>query len=567
MPRVCALITGGLKEQLQDIATLVRWRLEAAHTRKTYAEIARQRTLVYHVEQVFLFQRATNRLLLQVAAEPAPASDSATTASLLAEIQQFARDYLHPELDARIEEFSIGDRDVWIATGAHAYLAAVIRGNSHAELRAVLQSAIERIETAHGPALADFSADEAAFQAIAPELTRCLKSEYKRMPQLPRVNARFAIVAAAMAVPLLAAFSAVRGEQRWRAFVARLKAEPGILVAATERNWFGPSRIVGLRDARSRDPAALAKQAKLDPAGIHFEWKEYSAAEPPVAKPRLPSGAVVRSALGGTTQRDEIAAPKSMLVLEQFKAAFPLPPNVTAEVTNETLVLAGSAPFEWINAVREGAPKIAGIAAINGDDLVVEFDPELVLQRFRDQFGMPEGIRASLRGGRLLLTGEAPHVWLDRVRRGAMHLPGIHLLDDRKVEDIDQRAFTETKGALEEAAVLFGLSRESVRPDATPVLERVAEDARRCLAAAANLGVNVRLEVHGYGDMIAAQAENAELSRRRAEAVRGVLIASGVDGAKLQAVGLGAPPAPGPGEKSGAGKFDRRVFFRVVIQP
>ncbi|HSH39007.1 MAG TPA: OmpA family protein, partial [Chthoniobacterales bacterium] len=85
--------------------------------------------------------------------------------------------------------------------------------------------------------------------------------------------------------------------------------------------------------------------------------------------------------------------------------------------------------------------------------------------------------------------------------------------------------------------------------------------------AAENMGVNISLEVRAYGDAIATEGENAELSRRRAEAVRKFLGASGVDEQKIAPIAMGMPPPPAPGEKSGAGKFDRRVFFRVVIQP
>ena len=104
--------------------------------------------------------------------------------------------------------------------------------------------------------------------------------------------------------------------------------------------------------------------------------------------------------------------------------------------------------------------------AIKGDDLVVEFDQDLVLQRFRDEFGIPETVNATLRMGRLILSGEAPHAWLDRVRRDALRVPGIRVVDHRKVENIDLRAFQQTKVALEEAAILFVLNRDSLLPDA-----------------------------------------------------------------------------------------------------
>lgn len=546
---------------------MLQWRLEALRTGESFAAVAQRRSLRYRVEQVFLVHRATSHWLLHAAADDAIAQDTETVAALLKQIQELGRDFFVTDDETQVEEFTVGKMQVWIARGPHALIAAAVRGTPPSGFRGILEEAIARIHARHGEALTNFSGDTTPFEAAAPDVTACLRTEYDPIPEAPRLTKLRVPVAAVAIVLLLAAAWSLRKQRQWRDFVARLKAEPGILVAAAERNWFAPSRVAGLRDARSRDPAVVAREAKLNPARIRFEWKEYEAADPALVRRRAGADAPPIVGVNATLRPRASDASESSEALAQFTATFTPPQSVAATIRNGALVLSGTASYEWIERVREGATKISGITAINGDDLVVEFDPELVLQRFREQFGMPESIRASLRNGRLLLTGEAPHEWLDRVRRGAMHIPGIHLLDDRRVVDIDQRTFTEAKAALDEPTVLFGLSRDSVRPDATPVLERVAEDARRCFGAAGKLGVNVRLEVRGYGDAIAAEAENAELSRRRAEAVRSVLIASGVEGEKLESLGLGAPPKPEAGEKPGAGKFDRRVFFRVVIQP
>jgi outer membrane protein OmpA-like peptidoglycan-associated protein len=81
------------------------------------------------------------------------------------------------------------------------------------------------------------------------------------------------------------------------------------------------------------------------------------------------------------------------------------------------------------------------------------------------------------------------------------------------------------------------------------------------------MGVNIALEVRAYGDAIASEAENAKLSERRGQAVRKLLGANGVDEQRITVTAMGLPPLPGRGEKSGPGKFDRRVLFGVVIQP
>ena len=114
--------------------------------------------------------------------------------------------------------------------------------------------------------------------------------------------------------------------------------------------------------------------------------------------------------------------------------------------------------------------------------------------------------------------------------------------------------------------MLFILNRDSISPEAAAELSQVAERLQRCFAAARNLGVNMVVELHGYGDAISTDAENMELSRRRAEAVRNFLVEAGVESQKISSLGKGTPPSPVAGEK-GAGKLDRCVAFRILIQP
>ena len=573
-----------MKERLEQWWTILEWRLEAWRTGQDFAAIAQRQSLVYQVEQLFLIDRRSNRWLLHVAADPATAEDAALVEQTVTDIQRLARDYFFVGNESGVQQFQLRDAEVWIAPGAHSHLAAVIRGDAPAELSAVLEDALARIELERTADVAAFHSDAAALEAAGLELTACLRSEHKPIPEgpnlrqlwrpgaavlavLPRLRRLRVPAAAALFVFVVVALFDLRSHLRWRDFLARLKSEPGILVATAERNRFTRSRVEGLRDPLARDPAAIASDAKLNPARIRFEWKDYSAADPAIAQRRVQQNFADNPGVTATLRRDQPAKADTGAALEQFKATFTPPRTVEAAVVDNTLVLAGAAPYEWVAAVQEGATRIAGISAIKGDDLVVEFDQDLVLQRFRDEFGIPDGVDATLRKGRLILSGEAPHAWLDRVRRDALRVPGIRVLDHRKVENIDQRAFQQAKLALEDAAIVFVLNRDSLPSYAEAELGRIAEEARRCFAAAENMGVNINLQVRAYGDAIATDAENAELSKRRAEAVRKFLGANGVDEQKVTAIALGMPPPAEPGEKSGAGKFDRRLSFRVMIQP
>jgi OOP family OmpA-OmpF porin len=424
-----------------------------------------------------------------------------------------------------LKNFRLGKDQVWVALQSRAYLAAIVRGEAPEDLRLAFQQTIERIHTEHDAALKDVFADPSVFESVRPEVSSLVRSEYGPIPERPRLPWLPRVWPAA--IPL------------WP--VVRALAVLGAIVLPLYgyRKWRGDGQ-----NATSSVPivrAAGGGKRAVSPSP-----------EQSVSSRKGPAPSV---------------ASDSKKALARFEAAFPLPATVKVTVASGALVLTGIAPYEWISAVQEGALKIPGISGINGDDLVVEFAPGLVIQRFREQFGIPDTVEASFQNGRLFLTGEAPHSWLDQVRRGAKHVAGIQVIDDRRVVDTDQRNFQQAKAQIEETAILFVLNRDSLPEETAAKLGQTAAAVQRCLTAASNMEVNVSLEVRAYGDAVATAAENEALSRRRADAVKDLLVANGVDGKKINSLGMGTPPPPGPGERSGAGEFDRRVLLRMIIQP
>ena len=135
----------------------LKWRWEALRTGRSFAEVVMLRSLVYRVEQLFLIHRETSLSLLHVTSDPALSKDSDMVAGMLSAIQDFARDSFATGEDSVLEEFRVGELQVWIVPGRHAYLAAVIRGTPSLELRPALQETIETVHVLKGSALAEFA--------------------------------------------------------------------------------------------------------------------------------------------------------------------------------------------------------------------------------------------------------------------------------------------------------------------------------------------------------------------------------------------------------------------------
>ncbi len=514
----------------------LKWRFEAMRTGRSFAEVVMLRSLVFRVEQVFLIHRETSLSLLHVSANRATTSDSDMVAGMLSAIQDFARDSFKTGQDSALEEFRVGELEVWIAPGRHAYLAAVIRGNPPRQLHTTLEQTIESVHVLKSAALSNFQGDAAEFESMRPELEACLHAQYEEAPAKGggKLGRAWFVIAALAGLLVAAAVVAYRHNAQWKDFVVLLRTQPGIAVTDAERDWNGKARVVGLRDPMAPDPVALAREAKMDPEKIDFEFKEYQALDP-------------------------------SLVLRRFETAYPLPSTTQAQIEQGALVLTGAAPFEWIERVREGAPKISGIRSVADEKLQVVYPPEPVLKRFSERFSIPDGIEAKMGAKKtLFLSGDASHAWLARVRIGAKEIPGIAEIDDRNVVDRDLQTFKETKSIIESAFIYFLPDKDNFATEGFAALSRLPDQIRRCLDSGRQLGFAPMIEIRGHADAIGNEARNEDLSQRRAKAVEEFLVACGFPGSAFQTMGLGAPPPTVASPL--AEQSDRRVGFKVVLK-
>lgn len=513
----------------------LKWRWEARRTGRSFAEVVLLRSLVYRVEQLFLIHRETSLSLLHVTSDPALSKDSDMVAGMLSAIQDFARDSFATGEDSTLEEFRVGELQVWIVPGRHAYLAAVIRGNPSLELRPTLQETIETVHVLKGSALAEFEGDASVFEPLRPELESCLRAQYATAKKEGRSTLAWIVIIFVAVLAAVWLFLTLRNHSRWKDFLDRLGAQPGLVVTEARKGWFGPAEVSGLRDASAPDPAAIAREANLDPKRIRFHWNDFLALDPASVKRRV-------------------------------EQRFAVPEQTRIAINDGVLEIAGSVPYEWLERVRREATLLPGVRSVAETDANIIYDPDLARKRFEQQFGLLDTVNAVVANGVLTLTGEASHRWLVRARAAATTLPGITSLEDHVV-DLDQRAFDQSKSIIESAFVYFLTDKDDIATEGFAALSRLPDEIRRCEKAAKQLGLDVTLEVHGYADAVGTEARNADLRQRRANKVRDFLVSCGFEPARLKPIGMEHPFKPGPGDKATPEQAQRRVAFKVVTPP
>jgi OOP family OmpA-OmpF porin len=315
----------------------LNWRIEALRTGKPFAEVVLSHTLLYSVEQVFLIHKETGLLLQHVARPSVTTQDADLVSGMLTAIQDFVRDSLGGRKGDELESLQVGELTVWIEQGPQAVIAAVIRGNAPAELRATLQDALDQIHLRQRDALDSFEGDAAPFEASRDELEGCLRRQLdtKQKKTSPVLLLALALIALVLGVWL---FFSIRDSYRWNNYVNALKSEPGIVVVSEEKRG-GKYFITGLRDPMAVDPSTKFGATNVPPENVISRWEPYQSAHPEFA-------------------------------LARAKSLLQPPETVRLRIEDGALVAEGRASHAWIMETRRLAQMISGITAFREESLV-----------------------------------------------------------------------------------------------------------------------------------------------------------------------------------------------------
>jgi outer membrane protein OmpA-like peptidoglycan-associated protein len=332
-----------LNESLKHSLTWrgLRWRWEAWRTGTSFAEVVLKHTLVYQVEHVFLIHRHTGLLISHVAATEAASQDPQLVSSMLVAIQDFVRDSFSGAEQQGVDTLRLGELRLWSEPGPFATLVAVIRGNPPEGLHETLGDALSRIHAERGQALESFNGDSAGFADVEAELTECVALR-QQAPRAVRAGFPWLLALIALVFVLAAGawgFRLWQNERRWDDAVARLRAQPGIVVTEVGQRD-GKYVVAGLRDPLAVDPQLVLSEAGIDPAQVVTRWQPYQGLDPE-------------------------------FVLRRLQALLDPPPGVTLAIEGDRIVARGAAPSTWLarahTAARllpAGAPAF-DLAAVN----------------------------------------------------------------------------------------------------------------------------------------------------------------------------------------------------------
>ncbi|RWH70336.1 MAG: OmpA family protein [Mesorhizobium sp.] len=272
-----------------------------------------------------------------------------------------------------------------------------------------------------------------------------------------------------------------RAAEHWQAYVSRLEAQPGIIVAQQTARG-GHFYISGLRDPQAADPQALLSGTGVDPARVHSQWQFYQSLEPEFVLKRLVASLTPPKSVRLSIVNDRIVAEgeapdtwidRARAAARQLSAGGPVfdisrvrdvsPEARAAEHWQAYVSRLSTQPGIIVaeQKVRDGQFYIAGLrdplaadpqALLTGTQIdparvhsqwqfYQSLDPKFVLKRLTASLTPPKSVRLSIVEDRIVAEGEAPDTWIDRARAAARQLSaGGPVFDISKVRDVSPEA-------------------------------------------------------------------------------------------------------------------------------
>ena len=191
--------------------------------------------------------------------------------------------------------------------------------------------------------------------------------------------------------------------------------------------------------------------------------------------------------------------------------------------------------------------------------------PAIMLKRLQATLNPPPTVILTQEANGIRATGTAPQYWMDKARAYLLSLPaGAPQVDLSALQDVQDPDYLRLHDAIQARVIYFenNVARPAPRQEAE--LEAVAAEMRELIHVSRTLGFPVKVTIVGHADATGKENSNLALSLGRAEVVRSMMRARGVDPTMLAVRGAGPLEPVKPGATEAELQANRRASFVVT---
>lgn len=190
--------------------------------------------------------------------------------------------------------------------------------------------------------------------------------------------------------------------------------------------------------------------------------------------------------------------------------------------------------------------------------------PAMVLKRLQATLDPPETIGMVQEAGSIRVTGSASQRWLDKARAYLLSMPaGAPKVDISAVKDVQDPDYVRLRDAIQAQLIHFDFSVPRPAAGQEAKIETLAAQMRDLVQVGRDHGFPVKVTIVGHADATGKDMSNLALSVGRAEVVRSMMRARGVDPTVLFVRGAGPLEPLSPGASEDELSMNRRVSFAV----
>ena len=456
-------LVGNLNQAVESSLSLqgLRWRIEARRSGVPYAQVVLRHSMRFHIDHVFLIEPGSGLLLHQESAPDLPAIDAHAVAGMLSAINDFVHDSVARDSRSALNSATVGEHVLWLIEAPRANLACFIRGAPPPALHAALAQRLEQWHGSRDPADPHAANVDGLLKIDDLEHVATADNSIVGTPRSANWPIKILLVLLLLGIGVYG-WRSSHWNARIETLRTNLSAHAGFVLTGIESRPYREVQIHGLLD-----PVAEPLQADIDHAEL---------------------GAVK---LDIDTQSFVSAAPA--LALKRAKTLLQPPPGLQLELDHGLLKLSGIATPEWVASVRERAPWIAGINAIDTTHVSAPDNTAALRAELDRQLKTIAGLRVHLMLAKTELDPAYPdelHVLISQLESALILAAQLKLeihiqvygLTDVLGEDTINRVLREKRAAwLIEKLAAEGIAadrlRASVIPDTLPPAQRLLRAA------------------------------------------------------------------------------------------
>lgn len=332
LKKMVASINASLEAGLSP--KMMKWRLQALFSKRSFAEIVLAKTYIYHVSHVFLIHRETGILLNEERAPAAAKLEADMISGMLTAIRDFARDSFREKGEGSLEVVQVGELNIIIEQGPYAIVAAVVEGQAPLTYRETLAETIEAIHFNHLSELKQFDGDISNFVHTSRFLVNCLEKQRKKEKKArpPWLFIVLIIILSGLIAWLL--YLRYENNRKFNDFVTELENTPGYHITHAKR-FFNQYTLSGLYDFQAKDINEVVVGHGFEAKKLSLDFKPFISLHPE-------------------------------LVVQRAKNLLQAPDEVSMAYDGRgTLILKGSATAEWLEMAYANYEKITGVVALD----------------------------------------------------------------------------------------------------------------------------------------------------------------------------------------------------------